>query len=32
MSEERDVKLKTELEAMIERKIKDIIQTQVEDK
>jgi poly-D-alanine transfer protein DltD len=32
MSEERDVKLKIELQAMIDKKIKDTIQTQIEDR
>jgi hypothetical protein len=32
MSEERDVKLNIELEAMIDKKIKDTIQTQIEDR
>ena len=32
MSEERDVKLKIEIESMIDKKIKDTIQTQIEDR
>jgi hypothetical protein len=32
MSEERDVKLQIELEAMIDKKIKDTIQTQIDDR
>jgi hypothetical protein len=31
-SEERDVKLQIELEAIIDKKIKDTIQTQIEDR
>jgi hypothetical protein len=32
MSEERDVKLQIKLEVMIDKKIKEIIQTQIEDR
>jgi hypothetical protein len=32
MIEERDIKLQIELEAMIDKKIKDAIQTQIEDR